>query len=169
MRVYYWLVLIGLVVEIIACFILSLEAIGLERVVRWAKAISILRHKMLTSTEETDLPILSVSGCLIRGLYIFPVLGTGFIAFLVINYEQYMDSLPWHLGFVVAIMGFPATMLVGLGLFLGLAWGFGVVALSLLKLEAGTRARSSGILGFLLLLLGFTLQFAGTLGQGLTK
>jgi hypothetical protein len=165
MGVYYSLVLIGLVVEIIACFILSIEAIGLDRVTRWTQALSLLRSDL--TDEQKERPFFSRGSQIPR---IFTGLTTGLS--VVINYYYIRRSeayLNWWQQYLALLIGSLVLGLVAASIYEGSLYGLKATINALRAIESRSRARTSGILGFLLLLLGFILQFSGTLGQALSK
>jgi len=159
------LVLVGLVMQIVASFILSVEVIGLDRVARWTNSLSLLRSDLTDDKKER--PFFS-RGSQIPRIYcgVMTMLGIVLMHFYMEKYLAGISSLHRVLAYLVG------SILLGVitaSLYEGVLYAIKAAVYGLRAIESRSRARSSGILGFLLLLVGFMLQFIGTLGQSLSK
>jgi hypothetical protein len=91
---------------------------------------------------------------------------------VAINYyyiRKFETYLNWWQKYLAILVGSLVIGLVAASLYQWFLYSLRDAISGLSVLESSTRARSSGVLGFLLLLLGFVLQFSGTLGQSLSK
>lgn len=158
------LVLGGMLLEIVGGFILSVEAIGLDRLASWINSLSLLHSDIAEDkkvrpffSRGSQIPRIICGLCAGAGVYISVLLSR--------KYFIDIQQIRWYQALYMSVAGGLIGGVLGVSLLLGLEYGLRAVVFGLRRLEDKTRARSSGILGFLLLLLGFLLQFAGTLGQ----
>ena len=168
MSVFAILALSGQVVQIVAGFILSVEVIGLERVAQWSTSISLLRQELKDGQKKKK--FFSVSGQIPRIIgAVSSVFGGGLFFYLQRKYQVDLKSLSYWKQALLILGGATMGGIAGICLSEGVLLILRVAVSGLRAIESRSRARSSGILGFLLLLLGFLLQFAGTLGENLFK
>ena len=162
MTVYTLLFLAGLALEIFGAFILSAEAIGLDRLIKWVKSLTRLREELSGKREPRDSILKPSAGRLLfAGI---AALGSGIGIRSAIYASERIASLPtWILALGAAVVG----GCLGVILLRGLLHVLLIVSSLLHSIEMRTRARTIGFLGFLLLFLGLVLQFAGTLGESI--
>jgi len=146
------LILFGLILDIVGVFILSVEAIGVDRVQKWGKAARLFPFAPRPPEKSTfSDPARFVSGA-------FAALGGG-VGFLIYQRlpQSYRDDALLRFGF--AALGSIASCAA---LFLFLV-ACRALAMLLLDAQLRTRRKAAGLFGFVLLAIGFILQFAGTL------
>jgi uncharacterized membrane protein (DUF2068 family) len=157
-------VVIGQVLQVVAGFILSVEVIGLKRVDRWSRWLSIL-HKDVT-TDDARRRFFSLRRQIPA---IFTATGTMVITAINVQLMRRWgldQNWTWFVWIgVVSGAGALVTATVYELLMLTLRG----TARGLRAIHSRSRARTSGVLGFLLLLLGFLLESGGTIAQVLNK
>lgn len=164
------LVLVGQVVQIVASFILSVEVIGLDRVEGWAKRLSLL-HKDLRDladdkgTRAHERPSVTlgrgIPGIIVSLAAAAGALGGHYVVRRFYPIPKFSDLRQDLLIFAVSIV----AGVFGIVLWQTTVYGLRAAIWGLRDLQSRSMARTSGILGFLLLLVGFVLQFVGTIGQ----
>lgn len=159
-----YLNLFGLTLEIVAAFILAIESIGLDRVSRWAGIITALRHKSFEFEKDHPPKPISIEG-------IVATLPSGATAFAVASFfyfklEEVNEAINgWWVIPLCALVGGLTAGLLSLVVAELTVRVFKYSAIGLLKLELSTREGKSGVIGFLVLLIGFLLQFAANVAQ----
>jgi hypothetical protein len=158
------LVLAGQVVQIVASFILSIEAIGLDRVARWIRSLSFLRSDLIDEKGKI-LPSYFLFGLKIGDIFLaaFLVGWSGVFFCLTIYFDK---QLPFGM---LTLLGLGAFFVVTLTLYIILHTLLGMIISALQYVDSLSSQKTSGILGFLLLFIGFVLQFVGTMGQSMFK
>lgn len=150
------LTLAGLIIDLVGAFILSVEAIGIDRVQAWGDALRLFPNapRAAGSSTFTD-PRRILSG----------VLG-GFGSAVGYWTYQYVAK---HFATGVAVQMASAVLgaIAGMAGSLVVLAGCRAMALFLLHAQARARRQSAGTLGFAFLAIGFALQFAGTLMSAL--
>lgn len=157
----YYLILLGLFVEIVGGFILASDAIGLDRVKRWATDLH--NYDNLVSNKKTE-----------GGGFLSPVritIGVACVLGLVIAIPV-SDKLNGG-----ATSPSPGVVLtVWLGSVLASMLVIFVItvivrfAVNLLqRLQHSMESHNVGVFGFVLLFLAFLLQFAGTLWDSFAR
>jgi hypothetical protein len=155
MLVGYGLSLTGLVLDISGAFVLSLDAIGLDRVHAWTERFVQLRSEI----EEPNKPI----GLRHPARFISAIgagAGAG-IGPLLHNY--FMKDQSWVSIVLFSFLGGISAVMIGFGIIFIIRF----VSILLTKIERKARERTVGGIGFVLLILGFLLQFVGTTLQAL--
>jgi len=150
------LVLIGQVVQMLAGFILSVEVIGLKRVANWAKWLSLL-HGNLADNKRPFFGWANQIQIFVSAFTAIAMATAGVYALKRIKpqFDTRFVGVAAKLGGIVAWQ----VLLYGIR---------GVVA-GLLYIKSLSVAKTSGLVGFVLLFLGFVVQFIGTIGQTLSK
>ena len=140
------LVLFGLLIEVTGAFFLAAEAIGLERIQFWADVVvDLLGRARLWSF-----------GLVLMFLYVFALaLSTRYRVSEIIDGRK-AGYPPW--------MSVSAVFLVIVYISILSFWLLNSLPRFLLFAKTSTERRSAATLGFLLLFIGFLLQFTGTLG-----
>jgi hypothetical protein len=148
--------LVGMIAEIVGALLLAVDAIGVERVNRWAEAPG------------------NVASKLADGFSIRPTLSS-LVAIVLVILLLMVDvligrRLEWLIEWA-GPWGGPLKLVLGISFgFTGMALlyrGLLLLTRMLHKASTMTEERTAGIYGSLLLVTGFALQFAGTLDQAL--
>lgn len=160
-------VLVGQVVQILASFILSANVIGLDRLAKWSKSLKAFKLELLKKNDKQSRfkrgrALAEYSLCLVVG------------TLTVLLMRLLMARFYSEVGQLVRIWPLAVGVLFTL-VSLGLLWclyrlliaALSLAVTGLQTLENRTRKHASGVLGFLLLFIGFVLQFGGTLAQAL--
>jgi hypothetical protein len=162
MSLHHILILVGLTIEIAGAFVLAADAIGLDRLVHWASNLREVRGALTGAKPWARSTFLdpnrflsalgSAGGVAIGAYWVMP---------LLMSYPKWL-RVP-----LAAVIGGGGGGLVGLALSISVPIVIQTIASALLRLESRARVHAVGVLGFGLLFLGFSLQFAGTLIDGL--
>lgn len=142
-----YLQLAGIAVEIVGGFILAIDAIGLDRVQRWADALRRLPRSMTTVDYRDSYAYRQEYKQDFRSESERNRIGDALAAYGAV----YME---------VAWLAFMMIAMLPLGILMLIAFGLRYAA------EKAKR-NASGVIGFSVLTVGFLLQFAGTLIGGL--
>ncbi len=161
MNIGHFITLTGMFIEIIGAFALSAEAIGLDRLWGWVRALSVFRER--SSGREEPPPDSALRPNAQRILMACTCgIGSGVGTYLGTHPPGFASHLPrLAFGLFAALLGGIVAVLVYQII---LAACSALIAL-LSVVESRTRAKSVGVVGFVLLLFGFILQFAGTFAQ----
>ena len=162
MTTWVLLQLLGILLEIVAGFILSLHALGLERVHGWAVALTDAVAEVWTREPgpKIDLRHPGFLFCLTCTL-----LTTGVVAYFL-HHPQWAASM--QTGISVWICALAAG--IGSGMFMfGVVYATRSLVRFLLAVHTAAVIGTAGVFGFVLLFFGFLLQFFGTLGQAIAK
>jgi hypothetical protein len=172
LKINFWsiLILCGLFLEILGAFIVSADAIGLERFEKWINSLRLVRDELFGKIEPRD-SILRPG--IARIIFSFIAMVSGMPGILLslklsktIDVSPYIGYIPnWLKTFVLAIMAGIVSGIIGILLLLIVIRFLSFIISGLQKIDAGTKTRTAGAFGFLFLLLGFILQFIGTLLQ----
>lgn len=165
MEIFILLILIGLILEIIGAFILSAEAIGLDRFTKWIHTLMIYR-KVMKIKEDESLKDISLKHKIIPNILIFIIMIV--VIFPVLSII--MDETIWGFKFP-PLLGMFYALVIGM-LFGSILLDSSLFALSLIidfliEVRKKSRQKSSGYLGFLFLFFGLLFQFTGAILQGL--
>ena len=161
------LVLVGQVVQVISGFILSVEAIGLDRVAKLANSLSLLHRDLVD--EKQDRPFFSRGSQIPRLVVALSIGVVGTVCIYVVRHMRPGIKLSsWGVVTLSVVVGL-ITATVGATLWQALIYSLRGTVWGLRHIESRSTAKTSGVLGFLLLLLGFLLQFIGTIGQTISK
>ena len=163
------LILAGLVSEILGCLTLSIDAIGIDRVERWMRSLTMFREVYSRQRERPKDSITRPGPHRIMFAGIVAII-SGFAAlfgsFIAIHPPTWLPYTP-------TIILIPLAGIVGgiLGIAIQFAVVYAVLAIALLLKIAAERSerRTAGVVGFALLFIGFVIQFAGTLNQAITS
>lgn len=163
-NLYVVLQLVGMLIEIVGAFILAADAIGLNRLRKWVKSLTHITAQ-LSQKEASNDSILKPSAARLVYTGIIAA-GSGFGSWLSTHPPTWASYIPnWLFRAFSIVAGGLCGMLI-----------FFVVVYSILALigfinmvEVRARKRRAGLIGFLLLLVGFVSQFIGALGQALLK
>src|ERR1041384_7012109 len=158
------LILVGLAVEITGAFILAADAIGLARLAAWAADLREVRgavtgEKPWARSTFLDpnrfISAIGAGGGVIIGAKWLDPMFSGHSRWVAVPLSALIAAI---VGIFVALV-LTRVMIIIIQL----------IASSLLRLESRVRVHATGVLGFGLLFLGFALQFAGTLMDGLRR
>ena len=157
--------LTGMLIEIIGAFVLSAEAIGLDRLAAWIRALSLFRNR--SSGREQSPPDSALRPNAQRILMACTCgTGAGFGTYLGTHPPGFASHWPrLSYGLLAALLGGIVSVLVYQVVLVACSC---IISL-LLAVERRTRSKTVGVVGFLLLLAGFILQFAGTFAQVFSK
>jgi hypothetical protein len=140
------LTLAGILVELVGGLLLSVDAIGPERVQRWMSSLLFLSKRVETYPRQSP-----------WWLTLFLAFFVPLVVFLIFPFLVPAQSSGWWTGLVAGfltnfILGFLALMLLGMASFLKFA-------------ETNHATKRTGAIGFVILTVGFLLQFVGTIFQ----
>jgi hypothetical protein len=152
-----WLVLVGLGVELLGALLLSVEAIGIDKVHSAITRVTSFRD-FITSEHPTNTFLSPVR------FYIAIVGPLGGMLVVYFAFELYPSFS--GLSYLLAVI---AGGLVCLFLVVGIVFMLTLFARFLEYSEASTRNRTAGVAGFSILAVGITLQFTGTIMDGLMR
>lgn len=156
--------LIGMLVEIVGAFILAADAIGLSRLRKWVKSLAHITEQ-LSRNEKSNDSILKPSAA--RLIYAaITATGSGFGSWLSIHPPAWASSIPHWLFVAISLV---AGGLCGMLIFFGVVYSILALIGFINVVEVRARKRRAGLIGFLLLLVGFVFQFIGAFGQALYK
>ncbi len=162
MNIYPVLQLIGMAVEILAAFMLSAEAIGLSRLDSWTRSLTQVTGELSGQANPSDsLKSPSV------GRIIFTIIvatGSGAGGWFGGSSRTWFPHVPTLL---LLLLGGVVGAITGVVLLYVVVYTSLAVITFLKAIESYTQRRIVGVIGFLLLLLGFMLQFIGTLALAL--
>jgi hypothetical protein len=151
------LILAGIIVELLGVLLLSVDAIGLQRVHRSIiqltsfRAFIISRHPTNTFLSPVRFYVATMS-----------TLGGSIVIYFVLNPPSFLPKLPY---FLAPILGGTFAVFLAIGTLALL----GAIAKFLSYLENSTERRTAGIIGFSILSVGLSLQFVGTLFDAIHK
>jgi hypothetical protein len=157
------LVLIGQVVQMFAGFILSVEVIGLKRVARWAKWLSLLHGNL--ADKNRNRPFFGWANVTQIVVSAFIALAMAMAGYYILRRIKPQFSGLDSVGGLIGV----AAKLGGIVAWQALLYGIRGVVAGLLYIKSLSVAKTSGLVGFVLLFLGFVVQFIGTIGQTLSK
>lgn len=160
MSIYLILQLSGMLIEIVGTFILSVEAIGLDRFQKWIESLTMIREQLSGKQKSND-SVRKPSAARIIFATICAI-GSGFGSWLGTHPPLWAARFP---SWVVLLTSIILAGLAGVILFHVILYIMLAVVSALHTVELRTRTRTAGLIGFLLLLVGFVIQFVGTLGQ----
>lgn len=159
----------GIFIEIVAGFILSLHALGLERVNRW----SLLLTKAVEEIWSKEVR-LEKGSRLSKGLrepgFLFSLMctfvATSVVAFFLNHPPAWAESMQHDLWVWVCALG---AGFLSIALMITVIYATRSLVHFLIWANKVAVAGTAGVIGFVVLLLGFLLQFLGTLGQAIWK
>lgn len=159
-----YLILLGYILEILGVFVLAAEAIGLKRLSQWINSLTKLRAELTGDIDPTDSVIRpGVARIIFASIC---AAGSGIGSYYGSHPPEWAASLPkWSALFGAALIG----ALVGVALYRIILVAMKLIVSALILVESRTQRHASGILGFIMLLIGFILQFSGTLGDSLAR
>ena len=142
----------GLVLDIIGAFVLAIEAIGLDRVQEWGRRLTAFIESQRTRLVNQGVAVLVLFVMITSGIFTSNLHQAG-------TTNRIAIGLLWVL--LAILLTYAISFILG-----SIAHNLGAI---LLALQARARRQSVGLLGFGLLLVGFLLQFIGTLWGALAN
>jgi hypothetical protein len=158
------LILLGYILEILGAFVLAAQAIGLNRLSQWINSLTRIRAELSGDIDPTDSIIRpGVARIIFASIC---AVGAGIGSYYGSHPPKWAATFPtWAARFGAPLIG----ALVGVVLYRIILVAMKLTVNGLLLVESRTRRHASGILGFIMLLIGFILQFSGTLGDSLAR
>jgi hypothetical protein len=156
------LVLVGLSLEMFGALMLSIEAIGLERVEAWARSLGVWREQTAIERASDPRAIHKIQATFISIRTGLGILAGGAVGNGLDTVFGGQRQLVWGLFGMVT-----GALIAGYVIPLLIKYLISSVIFVLRFAEERTRVHRAGVIGFLFLLAGFTFQFIGTLIDGL--
>ncbi len=149
-------------VEILAAFMLSAEAIGLSRLDSWTRSLTQVTGELSGQTKPADSLVKPSTGRMMFTLIV--AIGSGAGGWCGGFSRTLFPQLPI---LVLLLLGGLVGAITGVLLLYLVVYTFITVISFVRAVESYTQRRIVGVIGFFLLLVGFLLQFIGTLALAL--
>ncbi len=154
--------LVGILLEVIAGFILAIDAIGMDKIRRWRRLLLLVpRQKPSLLAAVAGLALMSTAllfGFLTVAVLVINVALSGGV--LEKDHLVLKDSLAWLTAGGRNLFTASQIVLAVLAMVMGITFG---VSRLLRRLEMLADRRAAGVLGFSIFCVGASLQFIGTL------
>lgn len=144
--------------EIIGALLLAIDAIGVDRVKKWADGPALVRRLLLSGVqpEMRRAPGLLAAFILVVIDYILGGYAAARLDWLFDGYPRKQGALGFLVGLAVALSALELFRFLLLG-----------ITNALLSVSSMAERKTAAILGAVLLVVGFSMQFSGTLTQAM--